>query len=273
MIVSLGSDLHFRGGETEKDFQKILVPPTMPSEETTVLILLGDIANPFSTVFSSFLTWCIRHWHHVLFVAGNHELYSASKTISKRVCWVKQVEQIQKVCKETGVCFLEKSSVTIEDVTFLGTTLWSHIPIESPESVDPIYKYINDYFFILQEDFQPISIETTNQWHHESIEWLTNELDKEEKKVIVLTHHAPLMKGTSSPCFEQQKGRILNHVFASDLSELLDRFSDKIQHWCFGHTHFNCNKDPNALLLSNQRGYTGEFGSNSTYNPSFHFLV
>jgi hypothetical protein len=55
------------------------------------------------------------------------------------------------------------------------------------------------------------------------------------KKIIVITHHALLNKGTSDPDFEKKK-RPFNHAFATDLSST---FTDDILCWIFGHTHYS----------------------------------
>ena len=47
---------------------------------------------------------------------------------------------------------------------------------------------------------------------------------------VVLTHHAPLMKGTSHPRFE---GQLLTQGFSTDLESLM---GSPVAVWCYGHT-------------------------------------
>lgn len=78
-----------------------------------------------------------------------------------------------------------------------------------------------------------ITIADTNRWHEDELQYILSEvqLAREENQVaIVLTHHAPLLKGTSHPRYT---GELLNHGFSTDLSV---HMGNPIAVWCYGHT-------------------------------------
>ena len=68
--------------------------------------------------------------------------------------------------------------------------------------------------------------------------------------MVVITHHAPLTKGTSHPRFN---GAINNFAFASDQTTLVNTVNGW---WICGHTHYNNKiKMNNCTVLLNCRGY------------------
>ena len=76
-------------------------------------------------------------------------------------------------------------------------------------------------------------MDDTNRWHNEDLKYIQEQLEiaKAENQVaIVLTHHTPLLKGTSAP---QHTGTAIQPAFATDLSDLM---GSPISVWCFGHT-------------------------------------
>ena len=144
----------------------------------------------------------------VFVIAGNHEYYNGND--------IKDVEkQIQTVCEELDIHFLQKNSIEYNGVTFLGCTLWSHTTNPS------LCKYMNDFYKIKDFTFDSYIIT-----HLDHKEWLENEL-KNNNKTCVITHHLPLV------CLVDDKFKThpLNSFFSSDID------TTGATHWCYGHTH------------------------------------
>lgn len=210
------------------------------------LALVGDIGNPTYKNYDKFLNWCSNNYRDVFLVLGNHEHYHLENMLDMD-------EIVNKiVIKYSNVHFLNNSSYIIDDYIFLGTILWSYVPNNAKNIVE---KYDNDYRCIKLNGVA-ISVDITNKLFHKNVKWLEEEIDQfKDKKVIVLTHFAPLMRGTSDPKYEID-GRLLNHAFASDLSYLMEK---PIKLWIFGHTHWTCNFTYNGVqIVSNGVGYKGE---------------
>lgn len=78
-----------------------------------------------------------------------------------------------------------------------------------------------------------ITTEDTNKWHNGDVEYIQEQIKiaKQEGQIaIVLTHHAPLTKGTSHP---RNDGQLLSQGFSTDLQHLMGY---PVSVWCFGHT-------------------------------------
>lgn len=72
--VQIASDLHIEFMATaEEAFAATFGAP--PVVTSPVLALLGDIGLVREEALFTFLLLCTKHWRHVLFLKGNHELY------------------------------------------------------------------------------------------------------------------------------------------------------------------------------------------------------
>lgn len=120
-------------------------------------------------------------------------------------------------------------------------------------------KTLNDFKYISIQKPKPLTVDDYNNMHFEAIEFLKCTIEQSELPIIVLTHHAPLTKGTSNPCYEAIQNRPLNTCFATDLRKY---FNEKIRLWAFGHTHWPCSfYFDTTHVYSNPRGtYRGVNG-------------
>ncbi|KFX94456.1 hypothetical protein V490_04356 [Pseudogymnoascus sp. VKM F-3557] len=238
------SDLHL---EIANEYATFSIPSVAP-----YLILAGDIgqlANMAS--FHAVLRTQCRQFSRVFLVLGNHEFYGLSRDEGLR-----RAEELEKEPGMLGrLTVLNRTRVTLEEngITILGCTLHSLIPPEAEEAVRDRVK-----------DFQKIedwTIERHNKEHALDVAWLESEIidirgDKStmDHQIVVVTHHAPTVQGSSSPL---HAGNPWGSAFATDLLGNKDKpaLSD-VQWWIFGHTHF-CTEfsKANVRLISNQRGY------------------
>jgi len=144
-----------------------------------------------------------------------------------------------------------------ENVSVVGCTLWSRIQEEAKEVVR-----------LKVRDFGKIegwSVEGHNKLFGVESEWLTSQIggirgegkgdgNGKERRVLVITHHAPCVEGTARP---EQVGNTWSSAFASDLlREDGGGMWDGVKVWVFGHTHFSTEFERAGVrVLSNQRGY------------------
>lgn len=101
MKVNILSDLHvgFSAHDT-------------PLNDADLAILAGDIAPPRQAA-----QWAMRLTKPVVYVLGNHELYGSSIEAA--------TGELKRLCAGTQVHVLDNDEVVIDDVRFLGTTLWT----------------------------------------------------------------------------------------------------------------------------------------------------
>eukprot|EP00584_Thalassiosira_punctigera_P012459 CAMPEP_0172570306 /NCGR_PEP_ID=MMETSP1067-20121228/127076_1 /TAXON_ID=265564 ORGANISM="Thalassiosira punctigera, Strain Tpunct2005C2" /NCGR_SAMPLE_ID=MMETSP1067 /ASSEMBLY_ACC=CAM_ASM_000444 /LENGTH=132 /DNA_ID=CAMNT_0013362367 /DNA_START=1 /DNA_END=396 /DNA_ORIENTATION=- len=116
---------------------------------------------------------------------------------------------------------------------------------------------MNDYHLSYTAENKTMSIHQTNYQFHKSIKWLKDQVHEygaQNKSIVVLTHHTPLMEGTSNPKYDKSG---IGCAFSTDLREFLQ---SPVKYWACGHTHWNFDlafDDGNTRLVSNQRGYPG----------------
>ena len=246
MKIQYASDLHL-------DHLKIVDYESLITPVGDVLVLAGDICGTCARaqrIFYPFIKWCCSRFKHVLLVAGNHEYYRTSIVLGDKFLTV--------VAKHfNNFHFMNKKTMKIEGIIFLGVTLWSDIP---PEHVDVVASHLNDFNYI--RDFN------TNVFamlHKDHAAWLESELISHgEKKIVVITHHAPLMNGTSDPKYT---GLPTNHGFATDLGDLVACAN----YWICGHTHHCASIEyEDCTVLLNCLGYPSEFVG---YSPTACFEI
>ena len=165
---------------------------------------------------------------------------------------------------------LDQTRVDLDaNTTILGCTLWSHIPSAASEEVG---LRLNDFRQIRQW-----TVETYNAAHLADATWLDEECAKiraeePDRRIAVLTHHAPAMAGTSAPRYENEPSNIRT-AFATDMSSR-SCWGPPVKTWAFGHTHFCCDFVRNGVrILSNQRGYEGIETRYSSFRDDFVLYI
>lgn len=226
--VQIVSDLHI---SVEDNLAEIIIPTC------DILIVLGDVCSIDDPLYIAFVNYVSSNWTRTIIVNGNHEYFSKKS--------IQQLLEYQKSILPENVTLLNNTGIDLGDYRIIGTTLWSHIPLEKQE----ISIYLSDYYCI-HTDKDKVTVEDTNKFHQESIDFISSELRDTKKPLIVLTHYAPLTKKTSNPMYEVPD-RALNHAFATDLSHLVRQ----CKMWCFGHTHWNADfVFEDCRVVSNPRG-------------------
>ncbi len=252
MKFQLVSDVH-------TEFYKVNstdFPEIIPYAE--VLVLAGDIGNLSHGLrqYIRFINENSKKFKLVIIVMGNHESYNSSIEYAKN--------QIQKYIS-TNVFLLDKDRYDIDDnVTVLGCTLWSKIL----DHQKPFVKnQLGDFMRI-----EGLNIYKYNELHETDVNWLTSEIEKIKsseptRKILVVTHHAPLVTGTSAPQFDNSK---ISSAFSSDLISLMN---SPVNIWVFGHTHYSSKQvlDNGINVISNQMGYPGE--TNTGYKNDYVFEI
>jgi predicted phosphodiesterase len=229
---------------------------TIPETDAEIIILAGDIDTGTRGA-----EWAIMESERlakpVLYVLGNHEFYGYEYWSLK--------EKILQLCEGTQVFFLDSDVFTLNDVRFIGTTLWTNYKanIQVPQNLAmlSVDKLLTDHRLIkiksgdLSERFKP---EHALAIHAKELRWLETQLAQStDAKTVVITHHGPHAV-CQHPDFPLNE---MTTAFYSDLDDLIE--SSHIDSWVFGHTHANVDKIVfNTRIVSNQAGYPGENVSN-----------
>lgn len=253
MRIALYSDLHL---ELRSD------PWRPPALDVDVVVLAGDIGAGTKGIEWAAETFLRRSKAPaVLYIAGNHEYYGEELT---------QLESRMRVSAERrGIVYLEKDTLTVDQVRFLGTTLWSDFALYGSEmwterSLSAAKGQISDFVRIRRSD-RTIEPADTVALHRESVAWLTTQLVKPfSGKTVVISHFAPHRRCVAL----QYEGDVLTPYFVVDMAPLLQRHP--IDVWMFGHTHHNVDFviEQGCRIVSNQLGYVIEgLPESKTFQP------
>lgn len=246
MRVQICSDIHI--GISERiEFPK-MIEPVAP-----ILALLGDIGDPETKEFNTFLTYCCHNWKQVLLVPGNHEFWrinpGSKKTIDSAYTMLKSFE---KQFQNLMVCWRTKF-VSEDGVIVLATPLWSR-PAEG--------LIHNEYEVAWVDPDRSFDAETLSKLHEADLQWLKRELQINKKKtVVVLTHYPPSLLLIDRRVIKEAD----ETLYASDLDILI---RPPVVAWACGHTHKsiqwtktweNANGDTgDVLIITNPYGYNHE---------------
>jgi len=265
MKIALASDLHL-------EFQDIELNNT---ENAEVLILSGDIMiaedlhdhteekvrvaamidslthrQSSAQRYRDFLKRCSKAFPHVVYVAGNHEFYHGK--------WNASLDHLREECaKYPNVYFLERDIKVINEVSFIGATLWTDCNKSDRLTILSLNGMMNDYRVIRNDEreYARLHPESTIKRHHQTIGYLKSVLpDLKDKKVVFVGHHGPSAKSTH-PKYEYET--LMNGGYRSELDEfIMDH--PQIVLWTHGHMHdpFDYNIGTTRVVC-NPRGYQG----------------
>ncbi|ETS74353.1 hypothetical protein PFICI_14219 [Pestalotiopsis fici W106-1] len=237
LLFQVLSDLHLEVGQ---DYAVFDFPVTAPH-----LILAGDIGLlSHYDAYLDFISKQTARYDRVFLVLGNHEFYGLD--FAKAHATARRLEK--EPCLQGKLSYLQQTRFDFPaaNLTILGCTLWSHVPNDAKEVVR---QRVKDFRRI--EDW---TVDNHNRAHASDVAWLKAELAKLDpgQSVLVVTHHAPLVLGTSKP---EHLENPWTSAFATDvLSD--DETWDVVKYWIYGHTHYSTEFEMHGTrVVSNQRGY------------------
>lgn len=229
MRIQFMSDLHLEFGDME-------TPPV----KGDVLVLAGDIHTGTQGV--EFINRCADVFPYVLVLMGNHEFYHNNMaTLADEIN-----HELNNPAFEmrTNVFLLDNYAIQIDDVNFIGTTLWSDI---RPQA----FYSMNDSRIIHNGEHKLSSLQVQALFQR-NVEFIKDHLMGDIKNVV-LTHHAPSSMSINETRYG--KNTIMNTGYATNI---LDQFEGKVDLWIHGHTHHCVDYEEYGIhVVSNQRGYVG----------------
>jgi len=222
--------------------------------EADVIVLAGDIH-----LGSQGMAWARQCWpsQEIIYVPGNHEYYDSE---------IQQVNrEMTEAAQRLGVHYLNRSEIRIQNVRFLGVTLWTDFALhgdeEIPWAIQAARKGVPDYRRIAlgNEAFQPQDAIVMSR---RDAQWLDERLTEtdSESATVVVTHHPPSIRSLAA----HHRNNLQAAAYASNYDYLLGR-SDL---WIHGHTHESVDCfHGKTRVLCNPRGYLRR--ENSPENENF----
>lgn len=244
MKIRLLSDLHteFRLPYKTADFSEY--------RGEDVLVLAGDIASGSTNVVNVLKFFKAQGFPKIVYVPGNHEYYGTS------------IEdfgtKMRAKCADLeGIYYLNKESVDIDGVQFIGATLWTNFR-NSPRAQNMAKAFIADFKYISE-----FSTDDAKAMYFTAVDYISRETFKhQDKKCVVVTHFLPT-DGCVADRFRDSRFAELNPYFANDLEDMIVTLKDVT--WMFGHTHDALDKVCGSTrLVCNPHGYynSGETETN-----------
>jgi len=213
---------------------------------------LADLGRRQATAlrFRDFLKRVSFQFPHVVYVAGNHEFYHGK--------FVQSLVDLRNACaKFPNVYFLERDTKEIDDVVFIGATLWTDCNKGDPLTLHALTDLMNDFRIIRHDGHGYTKLRPAHimHRHQQTLAYFKSVLtDLKDRKVVIVGHHSPSHQSVH-PQYANDK--LMNGGYHSDLSEfILDH--PQIKLWTHGHTHHPFDyMIGETRVVCNPRGYEG----------------
>lgn len=226
-----------------------------PQVDADVVVLAGDIYAG-----SQGISWARRQFKGkpVLYVPGNHEYWGEDMA--------RHLQALRVLGKKQGVHVLDRDSITLDGVRFLGATAWTDYQLygDGPAFVRAQFaaeRGMDDFRTILMNE-RALRANDLYEEHAAFTRWLATQLDQAfSGPTVLITHHAPC----ELSLFEDSQGNALNPSFASNLTRFM---SPKVPLWIHGHVHASRDYEVKGTrVVCNPRGYAPHM-LNYTFNSA-----
>jgi Icc-related predicted phosphoesterase len=275
MKIALASDIHLEFGDIN----------LQNTENADVLILGGDICvakdigrpDPHSFMEGSrsnrivdFFKRCSFQFPHVVYIMGNHEHYHGDFATSANI-----IKSMLESNMLSNVYLLDKEIKKIDDVTFIGGTLWTDMNKEDEMTLRSMSRMMNDFrcvensnrvvnYRAFEDKENPdkptfktkpstFSPEDAVEDHKKMLDYIQNIIEgKHDEKFVVVGHHAP-SRASTHPRYKNET--LMNGGYSSSLDDyIIDH--PQIKLWTHGHTHEDFDyMIGSTRIVCNPRGY------------------
>lgn len=266
MKISVASDVHLEFGDLN----------IRNEHNADVLILSGDICvaadigrpDPHnfmegarSNRIVDFFKRCSFQFPHTVLVMGNHEHYHGDITTSYSI-----IKSMLESNMLSNVYLLEKETKEIDDVTFIGGTLWTDMNGGDELTLYHMKSMMNDFRIIKNggrsfayENYSRRRPTFTPEDAAEDFGKMKGYIQtivegKSDQKFVVVGHHAPSRQSTHEM---YKNDTIMNGGYNSNMDQFIqDR--PQIKLWTHGHTHHEFDYViGETRVVCNPRGYHG----------------
>lgn len=219
----LASDLHIEYLDNPKasDFIK---------KNADILVLAGDIGSLYKLDQLERFLKELSDFEKILYIPGNHEFYMVRDIKPKPFNHLlRDLFDLEK--RISNLIVMNCNSVVINDIEFLGCTLWSNLGQNFfPKYRVRIYGFTNIVY---------------QQQYDKNLQWLKKTLSASvNPNRVVITHYPPVNLATRDK---------FSYLYSNTLEHLI-KLSNMIV-WNFGHIHKNhMFTKNNVLLVTNQTG-------------------
>lgn len=274
MKICVVSDLHMEIGGYPAHMTKYL------KDGSDVLVIAGDLtcaryfhpdADEFAAEARKNLNYMVEYWfpkfRRVYYVMGNHEHYGS--------LFRETADIMRKYLSSTNVMVLDDRHEIIDDVLFVGGTLWTDFNNHDRYDMQLGERYMNDYNYIyrytVHEAPTPhkidrlINADFIYDKHKKTLQYIRDVLRENNKmKTVVITHHAP-----SEMSQLQARSPMFKWLYTSNLESVMHN-NHQIAAWIHGHTHDDVDYIVGKTrVFANQRGYYPHEPKSEHFRPKY----
>lgn len=185
----------------------------------------------------------------VVFVAGNHTFYNTIYPETNKF-FLKTF----KNSTASNITYLNNRYKIFDDVVIIGSTLWTDFKVfDCPASCMKKARWaLNDFRYIQITNNLLFTPEYSANLFKTSMSYISRIVKKfKNKKIIVLTHHAPSIKS----CLNIYKNDLTSSCFVSNLEDFIQQHTNIVA-WVHGHVHnHNDYMIGSTRIISNPIGY------------------
>ena len=207
--------------------------------------------------FRDFFKRCSFQFPHVIYIMGNHEFYNG-----KFYAGIDYMRD--EVAKYPNITMLEQDMKIIDDVVFVGGTLWTNMNKRDPLTMHAIEGMMNDFRIIRNDkrNYATMSALDVAIRHDKTLGYIKHVVQEHrDKTCVVVGHHSPSFQSVN-PIYAHET--LMNGGYHSDLSEfIMDH--PQIKLWTHGHTHHPFDYViGETRIVCNPRGYENDGYSEQT---------
>jgi len=271
MRIQLFSDLHL---ERDPTFQPLIHP------DTDVVVLAGDIGSYQERSRLPYEDFGLERFStrredapraRVLFVPGNHEFDGLE--------YEQAYERLRRVCSHFGIEWLDRETIVIDGVRFVGSTLWADFDAIAGQEADlakqlqarnKAFRAANYYLSknTTFRDGEPVLAEGQREMSLACQDWLRGALAAPfDGPTVCVTHYAPSLR-SADPRYGVSPGTA---GFCNAMDELIPHADV----WMHGHLH--CANDyvvegeidgrkRSCRVVANPLGYASK-GEQASFRP------
>lgn len=261
MLVYPVSDVHSNFYVVNEDFINYVFGEVLKEQQPVVVLFAGDIGERTLLINIAQKLISLKDNLQVVATLGNHEFYNADMDIV-----LNDFYDFQRILDEPRITVLDGTNKfihKIDDVVFIGGTLWTNFNNMNPLMMNEAQREMNDYKCIYTQCYKrkinANRITNENGVHCKNIFKMLKKHAK--SKTVVLTHHVPyLPEAIVEP---------IQYAYYTDCSKHFNELStEELPNlWVHGHTHMSSDKtiqytNGSVRFISNQVGYPRQLGCN-----------
>lgn len=251
-------------------------PPSMDDDMETTFVIAGDIwtdgrfANR-QWQDGSHDTWIARmsrRFKYIVCVLGNHDYWDRNVLYEAQ-----KIKESIKAQGLTNVFLLERDAVVLDQVKFIGGTLWTDFNRHDPMVMHMAPSIMNDYKYMRYgRDYRRCRPSDLYEIHMNTKSFIFENAKRDypEQKVAVVTHMAPSYQSVSHN-YRQPWHATMNYLYYTDLEKRIMADGQDIDYWFHGHMHHSDSYYiGNVNVIINARGCSSE---NSLFDSEMQIPV